>query len=308
MEDITEEFEEISNEQKKLIDQVMRINLEKVEKLNNKLAVNKENYERLNKILKRYNLFLGLEGNKVGIQNKSIENLYKRLCGKIFMKSIKLNRKYNIEKSAHSYYSPTNEHTISFTRAGLAYLPSYREKLRTVDDFDFTIKYLRKDKLLRDLPLSKRKLILWQKFYDIVILFQQTDIKLDEDILLAEPILTVIEKETKKYEKDEYSSIHFKRLQDVSIKRIELDISDYRRQLNGYNSNGSCEFRINFSRDKDDVDSNRHIKYFINQLPEIVFEKLETFLNDVDKYIKNNEEVYEKLKEEFGYLLLSEEI
>jgi hypothetical protein len=78
--------------------------------------------------------------------------------------------------------------------------------------------------------------------------------------------------------------------------------------LNIYDSNGYSDFKINFSRDKDDIDSNRHIKYLINQLPEIVFDKLETFLNGVEKNIKNNEEVYEKLKEEFGYLLLSEEI
>jgi hypothetical protein len=308
MEDIKEEFEEISREQKELIDRVMAINIEKVEKLNDQLAVNKGNYERLNRILKRYNDFLGIEGNKMGIQNASIEKLYKRLCGKIFMKSIKLNRKYNIEKSPQSYYSPTKEHSISFTRAGLAYLPSYRDRLRTVDDFDFTIKYFRKDKLLRDLPLSKRKLALWQKFYDTIILLQSTDIKLEETIELAEPILTVMEKESKKYEKDEYSNIHFKELKDIRIKKIELDISSYRRQLNIYDSNGYSDFKINFSRDKDDIDSNRHIKYLINQLPEIVFDKLETFLKGIEEHIKNNEEVYEKLKEEFGYLLLSEEI
>jgi len=310
MENLREEIEEMSNEQKKLIDQVIEINNEKVEKLNNKLAVNKGNYERLNSILKKYNEFLGSESNTFENQNRAIQKLYKRLCGKIFIKSITLNRKYNIEKKEHSYYSPTGEHTISFTRAGLAYLPNYRDRLRTVDDFDFTIKYFNKDKLLRDLPLSKRKLALWQKFFDIVVKFQSMNIKLDETIDLAVPIFTVTEEENRKYDEDNYTSINFKQLKDVNIGRIELDISDYRRHINCYSAKnqGVCHFSISFSRGGYEEYGNRKMKYFINQLPDIVFEKVETFLKEIENNIKINNEVYEKLKDEFGYLLLSEEI
>jgi len=260
----------------------------------------------LDKILRKYDELLGGQ-NTYTSDREAIGKLYMRLCQKIFSESIKLDRKYQVDKD-HSWYTPNKEDNIAFTRRGLAYKPQYNHRLRTVDDISFTIKYFNKDKSLRDLPLSKRKLEMWQKFYDLILPFNFHENKVEEQIKLTDPIKTAIEKE-RSYGRDEYDHIKYRDIKEVSINRIDVDINEYRRQIDFVKEHSTDVIvRINFSRGDYNETDNRYIKHIINQMPEEVFTKLEKFISDVQTATENNKAIHEKMREEFGYLLLSEEI
>jgi len=307
MMEIQEEIRALTQKQKDLINQSMKINKEKIERLNAAYGIYPKNYARLDKILQQYDELLGSKNNYVN-DREAIGKLYKRLCQKIFSKSIKLNKKYQVEVE-NSYYSPTKTDNIAFTRRGLAYKPEYNHRLRTVEDIAFTIKYFNMDKSMRDLPLSKRKLAMWQKFYDAILPFNFHENKLEEAIKLKEPIRTCIEQERNYGQRDEYSYIKYRDIKEITINRIDIDINEYRRQIDFIKEHtGDAIVRINFSRGDYDETDNMYIKHIINQIPEEIFIKLEKFLIDVQTATDNNKVIYEKMKEEFGYLILSEEI
>jgi len=304
--EIQEEIKELTEKQKKLINQSVEINKEKIEKLNGAYGIYPKNYARLDKILQKYDELLGSQNNYT-TNKEEVNKLYMRLCQKIFSESIKLNRYYRVDDKLH-WHTPNKNDKIAFTRRGLAYKPEYHHRLRTVDDITFTIKYFNQDKSLRDLPISKRKLEMWQKFYDMILPFIFHEHKLEESIKLEVPIKTAVEQD-RVYCRDEYDHIKYRDIKEVIIDKIEIDINEYRRQINFIKQHSSdCIIRINFSRGDYDETDNRYIKHIINQMPEEIFTKLEKFINDVQTATDNNKAIHEKMREEFGHLLLSEEI
>jgi len=304
--EIQEEIRELTEKQKKLINQSMEINKEKIEKLNGAYGIYPKNYARLDKILKKYDELLGSQNNYT-TNREAVNKLYMRLCQKIFSESIKLDKTYQVSDK-HHWHTPNKGDKIAFTRRGLAFKPPYNHRLRTIDDITFTIKYFNKDKSLRDLHLSKRKLEMWQKFYDMILPFNFHDHKIEEVIKLEKPIKTAIEQE-RTYGRDEYDHIKYRDIKEVTIGKIEIDINEYRRQIDFIKEyTNDSVIRINFSRGDYDETDNRHIKHIINQMPEEVFTKLEKFISDVQTATENNQAIHEKMREEFGHLLLSEEI
>jgi hypothetical protein len=307
MEDFKNEIRDITEKQKALLKQVERYNKDKIEILNKNYESDDKIFNRFLDIKNRYNIVYENSIRKTG---KDIEEIYRKVCKKIFTKSLETERKFDkSERDTYGYWSTSKEDKVCFTRNGMAYRPQHRDRLRCLDDFPFIVETLKADIQLRNLMLSKRKLEIWQKLYDIIINYKKRELELRE-IFTLEKNIKVTGENDEKITKDDFldNKIIYGYLKDIEINKIEINITDYRQKIEFYSHNGEeNQFTLNMDRNSDDERTHK-IKYFINLLPESLLDKLEKHLKGLESAIENNQELYNKIKESIGYVLLSDEI
>ena len=310
VEEIKKELSKMTEEQLEIFKQIKEINKQKVELLNKELVVDENNFNRFEGLVNRYIGFVKGEKNISKI-NEDINRIYCKINEKIFSERLILDSKYT-EKDGISYYRSIKGKKIAFSQGGLGYIrESYwneKEIVRCFRNIQDVIKVMNNHKdLLRDIPLkSKKKLEMYQKFFDILINYKP--IGYDDEKLTINfsiPITTLIRRESTKYNSLP-SFIEYEDVREQEVNSMTVEYNYWNKYVYFYDNNGNRIFSLTVDFDSKDKFDN--LKHFINQLPSEALDKFKLYIDDIENKLKTNEKIYEDLKSEFGYLFLSEVI